>query len=618
MKEHVTERLPADPARGPSAPARGVTRPSMPGGLGRFVSDVIVELGFVDATTVERAVETARVTGKSVTSLLLENGALTEEQLARAIAERHGLDYLDLDELEVDLAAVNLVRPSDALRYSAVPVGFTDDGALVAAMADPADPLAIGELSVMTKLEIRPAVATPAGIEALLERLQAGHDGPDGSRPPLHQSPESAPTANGAQRTDPPGGAVVWPGQRTDSADRPKPVAAAPVEAPPEPSSSVGESATAEPHNPLSGAASEQRSMEAITQQLEHAQRETRQLRKRLRARDEEVARARGERDRLAAERENAAEEATVGERAERGVERLIQELESERARASSAAEELEAALEEERSQRSAGREAHELEATRLRAELERSEAAARSSQAESERLGGELDAARARAEETERKAQVAQGAADEARRAAEEQEERASSAAEELEAALEEERSQRAADREGHELEASKMRAELESAQAAARSGQAESARLASDLDTARARTEEAERKAQETQEAADERRWAAEEAAARAAELEEADERAERARLALADLREAREREGELFARTERELREEVSAQREALQRQAGMLRAARGALGESIRSMSALEADLADAGGDPQPRGTHGAPGSPGESS
>jgi hypothetical protein len=86
----------------------------------------------------------------------------------------------------------------------------------------------------------------------------------------------------------------------------------------------------------------------------------------------------------------------------------------------------------------------------------------------------------------------------------------------------------------------------------------------------------------------------------------------------LALADLREAREREGELFARTERELREEVSAQREALERQTAMLRAARGALGESIRSMSALEADLADAGEDPQRHGTPDAPGSPGESS
>ena len=37
-------------------------------------------------------------------------GAVTQDQLARATAERHGLDHLDLTAFEVDMAAANLLE----------------------------------------------------------------------------------------------------------------------------------------------------------------------------------------------------------------------------------------------------------------------------------------------------------------------------------------------------------------------------------------------------------------------------------------------------------------------------------------------------------------------------
>ena len=171
----------------------------MPGGRPGFLSDVIVELGMVDAATVEGAVRAARTPGLRVERLLVESGALTEDQLSRATAERYGLDHLDLNQFEINPAAANLIDPGAAKRYQAVPVSFTDDGSLVIAMSDPSDALGINDIAVMTKLAVRPVVASKPDIEALREQLPlspAGQAAPPGPEAEPQEDQEHA--TNGA------------------------------------------------------------------------------------------------------------------------------------------------------------------------------------------------------------------------------------------------------------------------------------------------------------------------------------------------------------------------------------------------------------------------------------
>lgn len=69
------------------------------------------------------------------------------------------------------MAAARLISRSTALRYRAVPIAFATDGALIVAVADPVDALAISDVEVMTKSETRKAVASGSTIDALAERL---------------------------------------------------------------------------------------------------------------------------------------------------------------------------------------------------------------------------------------------------------------------------------------------------------------------------------------------------------------------------------------------------------------------------------------------------------------
>ncbi len=148
----------------------GVTRPRGIG-AGRFLTDVIVELGLVPRERVEQAIATARSGGTTPEQILVSEGAIGPDALAGAIAERHGLDHLDLSVFAVDMTAANLVSTGSARRYDALPVAFVDERTLLVAMADPANVRAVDDLAIMTGYEIRPAVASREDIAATVNRL---------------------------------------------------------------------------------------------------------------------------------------------------------------------------------------------------------------------------------------------------------------------------------------------------------------------------------------------------------------------------------------------------------------------------------------------------------------
>jgi type IV pilus assembly protein PilB len=149
----------------------GITRPSPQSSTPRFLTDVIVEMGFAARGEVDDAIETARSAGTTPEKVLLEKGVLTGDSLSRALAERYALEHLDLGTFHVDMTAANLVNTTSAKRYHAVPVAFIDKSTLLVAMADPANVLAVDDMAIMTGHEVRAAVASPEDIVALISRL---------------------------------------------------------------------------------------------------------------------------------------------------------------------------------------------------------------------------------------------------------------------------------------------------------------------------------------------------------------------------------------------------------------------------------------------------------------
>jgi type IV pilus assembly protein PilB len=172
-----TENGAAEAGQGQVTPPPALTPPRRRGGARRSLPDVLVELEFISADRMQQVLAQASQAGRSAEEILRSEGELSSEQLARATAERFGLDYVDMNVFKPDLTAVSLVSSSAAKRYNAVPVGHDETGALLVAMADPSNILALDDLKLMTGQDrVRPVVAVPEDIAILISRAKSLDD----------------------------------------------------------------------------------------------------------------------------------------------------------------------------------------------------------------------------------------------------------------------------------------------------------------------------------------------------------------------------------------------------------------------------------------------------------
>jgi type IV pilus assembly protein PilB len=178
-REFPSHLRPVPDSGGSTAPALdpgaggtpGLTPPLARGRSSGFVTDVLVDLGYVGDDVARQAIENARTAGRPPERLLVEQGAINADQLSRAVAERYGLDHVDLSTYQVDMAAANLISVNTARRYKALPVGFVDKETLLVAMGDPTNVLAVDDIQIATALDCRVAVAAEEDVEALIGRL---------------------------------------------------------------------------------------------------------------------------------------------------------------------------------------------------------------------------------------------------------------------------------------------------------------------------------------------------------------------------------------------------------------------------------------------------------------
>ena len=108
------------PAATPEIP--GLVPPSGLGDPTRRLGEVAIDLGFTDRESVEKVMAKEDGSEKPVGTLLVENGIIDAGQLARVLAERNSLPYVDLNVFEVDQGAANLVDSTEARRYGAISV----------------------------------------------------------------------------------------------------------------------------------------------------------------------------------------------------------------------------------------------------------------------------------------------------------------------------------------------------------------------------------------------------------------------------------------------------------------------------------------------------------------
>jgi type II secretory ATPase GspE/PulE/Tfp pilus assembly ATPase PilB-like protein len=134
-----------------------------PRGLGQ----VLIEMGAISRTMLEAALQRQREEGGRLGEILVAQGSLPSELLGDGLAKRLGVPRARLTGA-IDPAVLNLLDERSRRRYRVVPLAVEASGALVLAMADPTDVLALDDLRMLVGRDVRPALALESELETFL------------------------------------------------------------------------------------------------------------------------------------------------------------------------------------------------------------------------------------------------------------------------------------------------------------------------------------------------------------------------------------------------------------------------------------------------------------------
>ena len=98
--------------------------------------------------------------------------ALNEELETRQVAERLGLEYIDLENFEIDPELFRSIPVDLMFRYNFVPRRRTESG-LEVVVSDPSDVLMIDELELLLGSSIETCVGTQTAIQEILKKSES-------------------------------------------------------------------------------------------------------------------------------------------------------------------------------------------------------------------------------------------------------------------------------------------------------------------------------------------------------------------------------------------------------------------------------------------------------------
>jgi type IV pilus assembly protein PilB len=135
------------------------------------IGSVLLTRGVITEDQLSQAIEIQRESRGRLGRILVEMGAVSERELARAVAQQWGLPFAELSDDSANPEMARLIPAALAQRHGVIAIERTPDRVVVA-MADPANVVAIDDVRLLTGLEVDIIIASADDITRAQSRLQ--------------------------------------------------------------------------------------------------------------------------------------------------------------------------------------------------------------------------------------------------------------------------------------------------------------------------------------------------------------------------------------------------------------------------------------------------------------
>jgi general secretion pathway protein E len=139
----------------------------------RHLGQILVADGITTPEMITLALNRCQTTGERIGEALVALGAVSREDVLKAVALQHNLPYLFRGELPSPLPIVKNLSPKYLRQYQVCPISV-EGGLLTVATADPLNPMIADDVRQSTGFDVKVVVSSP---EAILEALDRTFDG---------------------------------------------------------------------------------------------------------------------------------------------------------------------------------------------------------------------------------------------------------------------------------------------------------------------------------------------------------------------------------------------------------------------------------------------------------
>jgi len=137
------------------------------------LGDILIEQNCITTDQLAEALVAGKEQGTRLGETLVNLNMLKEIDIARALQKQLGIGFVSLEGVNIEKDILGLVDDSLLKKYCVMPFEFdpVNPNVLKVAMSDPMDIVAMDDLSIVTNLQIEPAIATPTDIKRAISKF---------------------------------------------------------------------------------------------------------------------------------------------------------------------------------------------------------------------------------------------------------------------------------------------------------------------------------------------------------------------------------------------------------------------------------------------------------------
>lgn len=145
------------------------------------IGQILINSGDITEEQLDEVLKKQKTVKKRVADLLIEEGFVTEQQVCKALEKQLYIPYVDLDTIPIPEELSSLIPEEMAQKNLVIPVE-QEGRFLTVAIADPLNYQGLKDISIATKLKIKPVIAEASKITAKLRDMYAAQKAMDDAK----------------------------------------------------------------------------------------------------------------------------------------------------------------------------------------------------------------------------------------------------------------------------------------------------------------------------------------------------------------------------------------------------------------------------------------------------